>query len=308
MISVKQFYAITLVGFSAAISANTYATPVNLGAAANYNGFFHGDFTSSPNDSEGALAVGGNASLTGYTLNSFRENDGLAIVVGGDYSHVGGDIHGDALVGGQFTTASAGIFGTVKDHAVLPINFDAEFAKLTQLSKELSLADSLGVTEQWGALTFNGDSSGGQQIFNISEKDFESVWGFFAKDIGQHQELIINVAGDVIDIDPADYKIKASDWSWVGNETSVIFNFYEATQINLAAGFYGTILAPGADIFANGGHVDGQVIAHSWQGANQLNWHPYEHNVELPEPATFGLMLSALAVVGAGALRRKPQA
>ena len=83
--------------------------------------------------------------------------------------------------------------------------------------------------------------------------------------------MIVNVGGTHIDIDSADYLVKATDWSLIGNDAHILFNFYEAEEIILGGAFHGTMLAVEGDITAKAGPVDGQVIANSWQGATQLN-------------------------------------
>jgi len=286
-----------------------HALPINLGDAAGYNGFFLSDFSSTANDSQGALAVGGNANLQGYTVNTLGQTAVPAIVVGGDLVQNGGDINGEAFIGGTYSVINgAGVNGIATDNlsANIPVDFQTTFAQLAALSSTLSTLGS-SATGSWGQVDYNGDGSTDQQIFNLTESSFESAWGFFANNIEQDQEVIVNVGGTHIDIDSADYLVKATDWSWVGNDAHILFNFYEAEEIILGGAFHGTILAVEADIIASGGSVDGQVIANSWQGATQLNTSLFQHSVssvvEVSEPGTIYLMLLGGMLLG-GAQRK----
>lgn len=292
--------ALTVFAAAASLAVNTAALPIDLGDAEGYNGFFLEDFVSTANDSQGSLAVGGNAQLTGYTVNTLGGTQTPAIVVGGNLAQVGGDINGDAFVGGSYNPSNgAGINGTLyEQQANLSVDFVSSFNQLSQTSQALSLLGSDAAVNS-GRVDYFGDGSSNQQIFNLDEAGFESAWGFFANDIDQSQEVIINVAGSIIDIDSADYLVKAADWSWIGNSPHILFNFYEATEINLSGAFHGTILATNADINAAGGSVDGQVIAKSWQGATQLNSALFQHSVPsvtatVPEPNVFWLLLAGM--------------
>ncbi|OUR87945.1 hypothetical protein A9Q81_24870 [Gammaproteobacteria bacterium 42_54_T18] len=291
------------------------ALPINLGDATGYNGFFLSDFNSTANDSQGGLAVGGNANLQGYSVNTLGVNTqgqatAPALVVGGNLMQDGGDVNGDVVIGGIYSASNgAGVNGVVTDNLAenIPINFQSTFAQLTAMSTTLSTLGS-PTAGAWGQVDYNGDGSADQQVFNLTELSFESAWGFFANNIEQDQEIIVNVGGTHIDIDSADYLVKATDWSWIGNDAHILFNFYEAEEIILGGAFHGTILAVEANIIASGGSVDGQVIANSWQGATQLNAPFFQHSVmnivEVPEPGSIYLMLMGVMLLGS-ALRNK---
>ena len=277
-----------------------FCIPVTLGDAANYNGFFFNDFSSTPNDSQGSLAVGGNANLTGYTVNTAGEAS-PALVVGGNVVQSGGDVSGDAFINGSYTASGGGsIHGTLNQGSSLPVSFSETYQLLNNLSFDLSLAGT-HATNTFGKVELTGDGSHDQQIFNLHETDFESAWGFFGHDIEQSQEIIVNVSGQHIDIDAADYLLKADDWSWIGNDSHILYNFFEAETIQISSAFHGSILATNADIYANGGSVDGQVFANSWLGATQLNLPLFAHNQEpenvtnVSEPASIWLLMLGLS-------------
>lgn len=298
----------TAVALCTSLSAGqALATPIDLGDAARYNGFFFSDFSSTANDSQGALAIGGNANLSGYTVNTLGSTATPALVAGGDLSFHGGDINGDTIVGGQASFSGGGsLHGQLQfQQSQLPVDFSTSYQHLTQLSNSLALSAGGTVGSQWGSILFTGDGSQAQQAFSLDQAGFEDAHSFFANNIDQDQAMIINVAGEHIDIDSADFLMKAQDWSWIGNAGHVLYNFYEAETIDLSAAFHGTMLATNAHINANGGSVDGQVIAQSWNGATQLNAPLFQHHepsVEVPEPATWWLM--SLGMLGILVRRR----
>lgn len=240
-------------------------------------------------------------SLQGYTVNTLGQAAVPALVVGGDLIQDGGDINGDAVIGGSYSTINgAGVNGIVTDNlsTSIPVDFQSTFTQLAAVSAALSTVGSPAAGTS-GKVDYSGDGSTDQQVFNLTESSLESAWGFFAKNIEQDQEVIVNVGGTHIDIDSADYLVKATDWSWIGNDAHILFNFYEAEEIILGGAFHGTILALEADITAKAGSVDGQVIANSWQGATQLSAPLFQHDVsnitEVPEPGTVYLMLLDVA-------------
>jgi len=270
------------------------ATPIDLGDAAGFNGFFRQGFESGPNDSQGGIAAGGDVRLTGYTVNTLGQREVPALVSGGSVYQQGGDINGNVFAAGNYVASGgAGVHsGSVSQNGAVPVDFGTTFSRLESLSADLA-SQGQATALNGGKLTFVGDGSTDTQIFNIEAASLTQAWGWFAEDIAQDQAVVINVSGSAIDIDAGDYLMKAADWSWIGNAESVLFNFYEASTIDLHGAFYGTILAPTAAINAVGGMVNGQVIADSWAGQAQLNAPLFAHHesVAVPEPATLALLL-----------------
>jgi choice-of-anchor A domain-containing protein len=306
MLYSKRFTS-ALICIAATTAAPAFAVPINLGAAADFNGFFRHNFDSTPNDSQGSLAIGGDANLVGYTVNTLGGSSS-ALVVGGSFNQTGGDVNGNAIIGGSYSSHSGGsIHGSLTQSQPLPFSFNDTFQSLDQLSHELSL-NGVSAANQYGRIDYVGDGDTTQQIFNLAETDFESAWGFFSANMSLDQEIIVNVAGQHIDINPADYLVKAADLSWIGNDSHILYNFFEAETITISSSFHGSILATHADIFAHGGSVNGQVIASSWTGATQLNTPLFAHNQtvqisEVPEPGTLSLLV--LGLVGLSAVRCK---
>jgi choice-of-anchor A domain-containing protein len=87
-------------------------------------------------------------------------------------------------------------------------------------------------------------------------------------------------------------------------QQKLLFNFGNATQVNLASDMYGSVLAPNADIKANPSVIWGQVIGKSWEGNMQINYNPFppvgtNPPTPVPTPETlwvFGLGVALLYV------------
>jgi len=103
-----------------------------------------------------------------------------------------------------------------------------------------------------------------------------------------------------------------SKGAWLNNTmtNNVLFNFGDATQVNLATDMYGSVLAPNADIKANPSVIWGQVIGKSWEGNMQVNYNPFTSvgvnptdPTPVPTPATIWLFVLAFALLY---VNRKP--
>src|SRR3954466_1634927 len=91
-----------------------------LGSAQQFTITAFGDLDLQNTDSEGKMAVGGDATLTGFTVNSSRANqpaEGLALSVGGDLVFTNGSIWGHADVGGRATLSGVNAAGGVTQGA-----------------------------------------------------------------------------------------------------------------------------------------------------------------------------------------------
>ncbi len=84
------------------------------------------------------------------------------------------------------------------------------------------------------------------------------------------------------------------------NERKVVFNFYEATLLNLDRNFRGTIYAPFATVQQNGSNVDGGVIAKNFVQTAEVhdrNFNSYLPFTSVPEPGSSGLLLGGISLL-----------
>ncbi len=316
------------------------ATPTGLDLDPTLNLLTFGNFTVNGSDVQGRVAVGGNASINSYSINSPYQYPGAALTVAGNLNFLGGSISGNTIVGGNFNSnysgsvsgnvavggsldASAGIsansvttWGTVTGYQPwyapdtagvgpfnLGFNFATEKAQLTQLSTQLDLDANTGTaTKPYSTLIFNASNSHGINIFDISAAD--AATSMQLTGLGAGGTVIINVHGSNVDF---------GSHGFTGFDSArgqVLFNLVDAT--NVEAGYVeGSILAPLAAFSGSGGVVWGQVVADSWSGNTQLNSAAFIGGLpaapvgSVPEPESYALLLTGLGMLGAVLTRRR---
>lgn len=181
---------------------------------------------------------------------------------------------------------------------------DVDFDQYATESERLAKRGGDAVTKNSSGQTIFGGSS----VLSVSFADLVTGTGVF--DLLNGGPLLINVSGQTgsIGLNFVDHngiqKIDAAK--------SVVWNFFEATQIRLGSAFFGHIVAPNADIFFDSSN-EGNVIA-GGVFVNNGEQHPlaYEGDVSfkdqpsaVPLPASFLLVLTGFGVLGASRKRRK---
>ncbi len=247
-----------------------HAMALGLGTAGQFNTFIFEDFVGSASDTQGKLAVGGNATLQSYdvglTVGSPAKD---VLVVGNDLTYTDGEVHGNAVVGGNATLKGATITGTLsKNQGTLPVDFATEEAYLKALAQDLSLIAPTGTTNaQWGGLQLVGDKTSKLQVFDVNGSDLSSVTWMDIQGLASDATVVFNVSGDVSGFN------NIGMWALDAIKSKVLFNFYEATNVNIGSvAVLGSILAPMAQINTSAGAVIwGTTIAKSWTGSAQQN-------------------------------------
>lgn len=290
------------------------ALAIGLGTAGQFNTFVFHDFVGNFSDTEGRLAVGGNATITDYDIGLKLGNDTQdALIVGQNLNFTRGAVHGNAVVGGQATLTQTNVTGNLSQHqSTLPVDFAAEKTYLTNLAQDLTHITPTGLAEtRWNGLHIVGDGHSKQQVFNVSGSDLLDVTWFDVENLAADATVVFNVSGAV-----SGFK-NMGMWDLQGLESKVLFNFYEATDVSISGvAVLGSILAPNAKITGTNGVIWGTTIADSWQGMTQQNsvtaqqnFKPFEgelpgHLTPVPEPTT--VLLFGLGLLGlVGAARKK---
>lgn len=287
----------------AALLANVaQAGPINLGLDPSLNLLAFGDMNVSSSDVEGRVAVGGNASISGYSINTKSGSAalyaGTGLTVGGDLNFTNGSIWGGVQVGGRYTPQQS---GTVKGGVQQGAGFDftGELARLTQLSQTWDAMAATGsAVNQWGTLHFN---AAGQSlaVFDISASDLLKNLQIDA--LADGAQVLINVHGDNVDF---------GNHGYTGfNKGQVIFNLVDAASVLLNGGVNASLLATNASVNPGWGQINGQVVVRDWNSSVQVNDAPIPGTSatpsaqRLPEPGT--LLLVGLGLAAAAAGRRR---
>ena len=280
-------YSITASGASDAPSGAAF-----LGTAASYNVYVSGNMSENGGNAATSIAVGGNASITQFSLAGISGN---SLVVGGNFHSTSTQVFsGNAQVGGSVTmgtndnaalASGATLFygsttgNTFPSFPIFNIThvanggisaslFSGANASLTSASSVLASQPQNGtVTFAFGSLTLTG-SNASTNYFNVSGKS------------GQHQLNADFGTRGRHGLHQRERRHGSVFWrniSIAGTSASkVLFNFYQATSVTLAGiELKGSLLAPTATLFASGGQTDGNVMV---AGINVTNGFAYQNS------------------------------
>ena len=273
--------------------------------------------TGSGNSSYGtaAVTVAGSANFSNGNVN------GAGVQVGGNltgnFNNNGGgavQVGGTAQAQQNFTVQ--GNQGTNFTNTLISQANDIK-ASLTSLSSNLAAL----VSSPPGDVVVGGDSNNqsitvngtGLKVLNWTEAMFESNSNQqLAVTIPSGATLVINVAGTDIDFN--------RNFNTYANMNNVLFNFYQATTIDIGKQFSGSILGVFADITGgNAGNIDGTVVGKSvTQNANgEIHNVPFQGDLSsvggsvvstAPEPSTWAMLILGFGLVGLTLRRRERRA
>ncbi|MEC4813485.1 MAG: choice-of-anchor A family protein [Scytonema sp. PMC 1069.18] len=290
-----------------------HANASGLGIASDFNAFVLGDMNQS-SDTEGRLAVGGNAKFTNYGVGDrLTDSNGTRddLIVGGTLTYQGGQVFNGNVVYGAGTTPTVSTpNGNIRKDST--IDFAAAGEELKALSTYLAglTPNATTTVYNWGGVELKGQNSD-LNIFKIDANVFAPGNNVNSFNINgpSSSTLLINVGGTNISMKNFGF----SNNLMSGLRQNVLFNFYEATNIELTnIGFQGSILAPLANLKTTYGDVNGNVIVASSQGTGEYHNYRFQGNLpemtkpkphRVPEPTTL-LGISFIAVT-MGMLRRK---
>ncbi|WP_242072139.1 choice-of-anchor A family protein [Nostoc sp. FACHB-110] len=260
------------------------AMAVNLGVAQDYNVFVFGDMNQS-SDSEGRVAVGGNATFTNFGIADRLSNSNgtdTRLVVGGDLTYNGGQIFGgNAVVGGTVkTSVNFNCSPNCGVNSGKPINFDAAKQELTYLSESLAGLSSTGTTEyKWNGIYLQGNNSD-LNIFTIDGSQFSKSSYLNLSDVGTNSTIVFNILGNSVDI--SNFGLNLNNV----NKSNILFNFVDATQVKTTGfSFLGSVLATKANVQFNNGNVEGTLVAASLSGSGEFHNKSFTGNLpSIPKP------------------------
>lgn len=260
------------------------AMAVNLGIAQNYNVFVFGDMNQS-SDSEGRVAVGGNATFTNFGIADRLANSNGAdnrLIVGGDLTYNGGQIFGgNAVVGGTVKTSVN--FNCSPNCSVTtgkPINFGAARQELTNLADYLGGLTYTGTTEyKWSGIHLQGNNSD-LNVFTIDGSKFSQSSYLNLNGVGSNSTVVLNILGSSVNISNFGLNLNGV------NKQNVLFNFVDATQVATTGfSFQGSVLATKANVQFNNGNVEGTLVAANLSGTGEFHNTSFTGNLpNVPQP------------------------
>ncbi|WP_224243569.1 choice-of-anchor A family protein [Hyalangium gracile] len=233
---------------------------VNL---ADYNLFVLEDY-SGGHDVVGKVAVGGNLSMTNFSVGNGLDASDTAnvLVTGGNLALSRGAVFGDTRYGGTFTTDPSVIFPRGAPAQGTPIDFAARGAQLKQMSAQLAALPVNGTTrrEGWGGIFVRGTDASAN-VVDVAASAFTGA-KYFSIEAPAGSLMVVNIRGA-----SATFTGFGIAFSGGIDQHGVLFNFVDTTRIEARGfGFWGTVLAPYAHVDFSDGSFDGGIYARSFTG------------------------------------------
>lgn len=287
-------------------------------SAIDYDVVAFGNFTSSNTEVNGALAVGGNATLANFSVGKdlAAGYTGASLAVGQNLTYNNGQVfRGNAVVGGTITASGFNVLnGTKTQNAASPVNFGSELTRLSDLSTFIAGLENNGTVAKPGALRLTGTNST-LNVFTLdaANQNFGSGFELF---IPEGSVAVINVTGTSFTTQyPGQFSINGKTIvnNSAGLASSILFNFADATDITLMGSWAGNILAPNASVTAANGGFFGSLIANNVTSSSEFymgRFSGYDRVTPpaVPEPATWAMMIAGFGLVGSMMRRRNAQA
>jgi choice-of-anchor A domain-containing protein len=300
----RQILPAAIVAAGSVHGAASAATLTSATILKDFNAIVFGD-ASTTSDIEGAAVVGGNFSgATMYNHPTASQPSGFgALTVYGATSgnpinlNNGGNAYVAGAHGAIVNFNGGGHY--IGAPAAAVTDFSAPLTALSTSLSTLAATASLPTPDNNEVIKAVPNASG-IAVFNLSASDL-SLIPSYKIDLNGASTLVFNVSGTAINFN-------ANDESGVAGANNIIWNFYQADNVNLVTQIAGTVLAPLAAV-TNGNQIDGALVAKSWKGNGEL--HDYGFTGTLPsaapEPGAWGLMIAGFFGVG-GVLRSRRKA
>jgi len=241
----------------AEICGSTVSCPLFAWEGALFDVLVFHEFTAPSSDIEGMLMVGGNASLTGYSVGEKFTEEGPSILVGGDLAwHTGRLYHGDLVYGGAAAIGSPILNGLVTGQSVKQIEFIVDWAE----SERYFLYTSNWLRQFSGLMSSGSYLKGSQHTMTC-----ETLASLHELNIDSEGSVVVNVVGEECILSNIGIHSKAGC-------SNTIFNFPTAETLHISETIVpGCISAPNAAVTGSSGIVEGQVVFKSFIGSTQFN-------------------------------------
>lgn len=280
------------------LSGGEYANSPGYIGASDYAGLTVAGSANKVTANGGGAVIGG--SLTGSTIQGGGTAAVLGSATGNSFNvaaYVAGSESGNNFNGGHLALAPATLV------AADSTDFAATLGALSTSLSQLASTGGSVTTNGYGRATFNAVAKDGLAVFDLTQIDTL---------VFSQSEFEFNLNGAstvIINVDEKNLKTSANFLADSAKTLagSVIWNFYNATDILLDRQFGGSILATSASLKVANADIEGNVYVKTLAQTGQIHAFEFTGDVPVgtvPEPETLPLLLGGLALV-AGFARRK---
>jgi choice-of-anchor A domain-containing protein len=302
----KTAAAAVIVAVASMGGAHAAVLDLTLG---NANVFAFNDFKAPQADVEGAIMAGRDVSLSNYSVNDKNVDayGGYSLIVGRNFSFTSGAVmNGNTYVGGTSTLNQSGTLATPVKGGAAPVDMAALAASLTRTSQALTQVATTGSAQQkWGGVYISGTNSA-VEVIDLDASWLNSSSYYNLSNMKAGATLIVNFSGS---------SATFSGGYQAFDGYNVLFNFADATTLNIATGFTANVLAPNASVTNGSGVINGNVVVNNWNSGVQINANHYFVATDIPglasavpEADTYAMMLAGVGLVGLLARRRAAKA
>lgn len=284
----------------------------------------------STSEVEGKTLIGGDLSGTSNYGIRLQQNDptnGDALVIAGDLvsgSTVNANGQSVVIAGnnnGQVNASSVSSDASEYDFDLIKSEFVNFSGYLSELAVNSILTTSTNGQPGPASFEVGSDIDTDVAVFNITSEDFfnnNSIQQYDVDLNGQTPSaIVINVSGDVIN----DSNFSGNGVGNIVNDAfreNIIWNFFEATEIDLVKQLNGSLLAPFADlnnatpiegsVFVNNFDQNGEVHDALFAGTINYDASTGSEDQAVDVPAPSSMIIFASALIGLGLWRRKTAA
>ena len=216
---------------------------------------------------------------------------------------VGGPVGGYLNANGATVQTNAGLPGFSAGLQVQATDYALGVKDLSAYLAGLTPTDQVSFPLS-NRIRFEPKTSGNIAVFDLeSTKVFDKV-GEIQFLAGGFDTVIVNVGGATASVTK----------NFIGNAAGlgqhVIWNFYEAQNINFSGSFYGSVLAPYAHATTNN-FIEGSAVFGSLNQNGEMHLGAYSGAMQVlsavPEPATWAMMIVGFGLAGSLIRRRNRQ-
>ncbi|EIK46123.1 PEP-CTERM putative exosortase interaction domain protein [Cellvibrio sp. BR] len=315
------FHRVTYRNLLAAAALLGVSSLASAGPLNDYNLILFGDLNVSGGSGhiEGKAFIGGNvvnASVfaqkepenstadTVKVVGNFASNNGTHIDRGylayeGSFSGPTNICNGNGLVpSGCLKQVTDGSLTAEKTSLFAQLQAESDYYKNLATSANTDLVGDMNNK----AFTYTGAATD-LVVFNITAQELTGPQWSLNMDFPTSLNVVINVSGSSFNAG----NTKNGTQSFRDNFNNVLWNFYEATNLNFGDSWFGSVLALNATIATNS-NLDGAVAAKSYVGNGEIHKGSWDYTppvTEVTEPSIFILLLTGIGLIGLGRLRRR---